>query len=773
MKAEKAAGASDRTNRVSDDAGSIDIPLAWWRSFSQSALSAWLRGCAASWQATAPSRSGAPWRPRPGRLARTVCVLGAALGWAAVAGAGVEVLWREIAQLPPVANALPVFVDLDGDGIDEIVTGGISPADLGNFETALTVFQAVDPGGLIRTAIRPGPQLLGLVSVDHTGSPGTVLASIYEPPLGRMIEYAGPDLIPIRSMPLPSGGRVVMVADVDADGQLEMLVDTSSEFNAGPPMLLDYATGAVEWTGSQPATEVTAAQLDADPALEIVLSGSIGRVLDGGTRLPEWSWPAGFGAKVVTGRFEDDPSVPGMLVADGQLRVFRASPYSPLREFADYRSDPAVLIGINGGRDEVYAIREPPLTFGRVSVVSGALTPLAPVQFGALPPRVGRLAAATAPVATLLASHAGSTDGFRLIDLDSGQVLYQQRYDRQIFTAAFVDAAGSGDPNVASLRVASSPSRADLELRDSVTGVVLASRSSAIANYNFGGSGPAGLIAANMDDQPGDELILIGSASLGGEVALIDGATLQDRWRIASSSSYMEYAEPYGWGVLDFDLNGISDVVLAVRSRVGSGGVQLRVLSGLDGSLLWQSITLQELNPMRNGLLAGAIDSAPGEEIVIATSRAMYAFDVQSRLVSWTVKAPPSAPIVGLASWGSGDDCRIATRLATGVVEALGCNDRVLRETLSLPPSTRWFGSLDESGDMLAASAGGALWLSRSGGPFQQAMAHLGLSLGSNLPWAVNGDNSGHELIASSSSQLALLRIGGDAIFASGFELAP
>lgn len=259
-----------------------------------------------------------------------------------------------------------------------------------------------------------------------------------------------------------------------------------------------------------------------------------------------------------------------MLVADGQLRVFRASPYSPLREFGDYRSKPAVLAGIDGQRDEVYAIQEPPRIFGRVSAISGTLMPLAQVQFGALPPRVGRLSDATAPVATLLASHIGSTDGFRLIDVDSGAVLYQQHFDRQILTAAFFRPTGAAERAIASLRVASAPGRADLEIRQPETGVVLSGRTAVIGNSNFPTRLPAGLMVADMDSQAGDELILVGTVSIGAEVAVIDSITLEDRWRIGLPAAHMEHIEPYAWGLVDFDRDGVLDVALAVQLRGGS-----------------------------------------------------------------------------------------------------------------------------------------------------------------------------------------------------------
>ena len=78
-------------------------------------------------------------------------------------------------------------------------------------------------------------------------------------------------------------------ADVDGDSDLEIVAS-----GAGGLAVLDALTYQVEWqTGVYGSQDVAVANVDADPALEIVTSS---RVIDGVTQALEWDYPSTFGA---------------------------------------------------------------------------------------------------------------------------------------------------------------------------------------------------------------------------------------------------------------------------------------------------------------------------------------------------------------------------------------------------------------------------------------------------------------------------------------------
>ncbi len=179
----------------------------------------------------------------------------------------------------------------------------------------------------------PGP-LLSLVAVRRPGHDDSVLATAGPFASTRLLEYTGRDLQLVRDQPVTNNLRLYLAADIDADASLDLLGDCAANFSFGVPLILDYATASVQWQGPEQTAGVTAVQLDADPQLEVISRGQVGRIYDGATGMQEWAWPSGFGESVVGGRFETDPLVPGFVTQSfSGTTVFRASPYSPLREF--------------------------------------------------------------------------------------------------------------------------------------------------------------------------------------------------------------------------------------------------------------------------------------------------------------------------------------------------------------------------------------------------------------------------------------------------------
>lgn len=697
-----------------------------------------------------------------------------------VSGFASDFPWRALSQLPVHIEALPVFADLDGDSTDEIIFGTQNQdTPTGPFSYALSVIGQGQSGGLERIQSVQLPQtLFSLARVRRAGSADSVIVTVGLAGATRLMEFTGRDLRLVREVIVPDRTRVQSVADVNTDGLLDLIGDTSASSAIGFPQVLAYATAAVQWTAPDSTAGVVAAQLDSDPALEIISRGSVGRVYDGGTGLEEWAWPSGFGRSVVAGRFEPNPEVAGFVSHDlTSTTVFRASPYSPLRNFPGL-THPLVAFDTNGdGLDELYGTRQNGSDFIRVSAQNGSVQTLLGMIPVPAPPSLGRLQGGWTTLAALASIQASLFQAGRFIvfDVDTAQTHYSAAYTRAPWwPAAFVRPQAAGPLHAASL-VGRFPQgiqqyQVDLQLRDAVTGEPGAMR----ANVFPQGSSSEGatLMAGGIDGVPGDEIVLVRFGSNSAAAALIDGTTLQDRWRVSGPQTPLDSVRVRGQALVDRNQDGVRDIVLATSNGFGNG-VRLLVLSGADGTLLWQSVTIPDSNTtLRVGLVAGEIDSQVGSEIVLAAESGLYAFDAQSGLTTWIVKSAFQERFSDVVHWGSGSGCRIGVVVQEQTLRVLSCADRQPIETLALPAGVERVAPLDPNGQRLGAVVAGDLWVSRTGGAFQLELPDLGAGLNLNWPWAVDSSPDGNSLLLGSSLQLVRALLD-DAVFASDFEIVP
>lgn len=690
-----------------------------------------------------------------------------------------DVAWRFFSQLPLSSEGLPVFADLDGDGFDEIVFGMRSENNAGMPGFGLTVLAQVD-GALERVVSVALPQtLFSLVPVRRPGQADSVLVTVGMFGATQLMEFAGRDLELVRNVVVPDRTRLQEVVDLDANGTLDILAHGGAGFSYGPPLVFDYTTATLQWQGTDVTEGVTTAQLDLDPALEIISRSSVGRIYDGATKQQEWAWPSGFGQSVVGGRFEADPLVPGFVISGNGTTVFRASPYSPLREFLAINFPVAAFDADGDGRDELYASRPFGPDLIRISAEDGSIESLVAQNYASTVPRLGRLEPAGPAVAATgtLGSSSSQVGTMLVFDLESEQARYQADFDRvPWWPSAFLQRQPSGALLAASL-VGRLPAGApqfqvDLELRDAATGERVASRPNVFSD----GSATEGSLpmAADIDGTPGDEIVVLRVGAYAALVALLDGATLQDRWRVGGFGSILDGYRLRGWALVDRNQDGVKDIVLATSAGWGSAGIRLLVLSGVDGSVLWQSVTIAEYNaPARVGLLAGEIDAQPGSEIVLAVGNAVYAFDTQSGLVTWILKPIQQQWFTDLVHWGSGDDCRIGVVIMGQTLRLVSCEDRQTIAAVALPVDSQRVTPLDAQGRMVAVVTSEDLLVSRNGGAFQPVATGLGAGLDLNAPWAVRTSPDATSLLLGSSLQVLRLDLEGDRVFSSGFETFP
>lgn len=101
------------------------------------------------------------------------------------------------------------------------------------------------------------------------------------------------------AVPISSGLTGLAVADLNSDGTDEIVAST-------PTHLYVYSLdGTALWDmASVGGTDIAVAQMDGDAALEIALTD--GNVVDAGTQTIQWTWTAGFGAKLDAADIDDD-----------------------------------------------------------------------------------------------------------------------------------------------------------------------------------------------------------------------------------------------------------------------------------------------------------------------------------------------------------------------------------------------------------------------------------------------------------------------------------
>lgn len=215
-----------------------------------------------------------------------------------VASAGVKAAtaprFREIVVVAPKVEAIAGgdqrIADFDRDGRPDALLSyrnshialhvvGASP--VGTWVTKQTVLFPTNPGAPDNTSV-----------AVSTGAEPSVVATHH----GELLVFGGWPLQLIRSfevIPPGTGGflSAVTIGDVDRDGYEEIISATNHTAPSKASIYVhDLNTGAFRWmlaASDDPINSVALAQLDADPALEIVLGSRDLIVVDGATKALE------------------------------------------------------------------------------------------------------------------------------------------------------------------------------------------------------------------------------------------------------------------------------------------------------------------------------------------------------------------------------------------------------------------------------------------------------------------------------------------------------
>lgn len=217
--------------------------------------------------------------------------------------------------------------DFDGDGISDLVM-------MGQGENS-TIVQVVGQDPVLGWGIK---QTL-VLPTDDTFQTEPVATAVNAPDGGHVIVargnriyvYSGWPLSLARTIDTPGWNQInsIRAADLDANGSIEIV----SILNSYPDTLdvRSLATGALLWNrplGSFGGQGLALAQLDSDPALEIISGETDGYVVDGATHAGEWRYKDGFGRILVAGKFS--PSGKRFAGIGQRMTMFQGSPWSPV-----------------------------------------------------------------------------------------------------------------------------------------------------------------------------------------------------------------------------------------------------------------------------------------------------------------------------------------------------------------------------------------------------------------------------------------------------------
>lgn len=209
---------------------------------------------------------------------------------------------QEWTVIPPLAAnggiGRQLSLDLDGDGYDEVVLLG-HPAQWNrplSYDALTVLGRAPSPSQELRRIYsrvdNPIESLFRIANVD--GSPGSsVLAFSYD--ATHVLSGISLDV----AATFPPCQWVSAVGDVSGDGSLQAVGFSSTGLE-----IRDVRSGEIVRSIRGTFGAIALAQLDTDPALEIIIEGTSLRVIDAVTLMLEWSYPNG-GRNVSVGTAED------------------------------------------------------------------------------------------------------------------------------------------------------------------------------------------------------------------------------------------------------------------------------------------------------------------------------------------------------------------------------------------------------------------------------------------------------------------------------------
>lgn len=530
------------------------------------------------------------------------------------------------AQIPGLrepGGAGLVVADFDGDGRDDVAFAGWQgptpypmPYQPQPGFVAIVGYDAARAGYRLKQALVADLQRPAGLASDGAAEPGLVLVSRD----GVLAHYVGRPLALLSRFELGRPVQSMRVGDVDGDGRVEVVVaDTTAGLAA-----YDLATGALVRTyAGRFAASIELAQLDADPALEIILAGTPGVVVDGATNATDWRDAGGFGELLAAGRLFTDGRE-GFVAAGRYLSAYRGAPYSPLwsLETSSNGVDTADIDG-DGVAEILHSGNYRFTVLDALTQTVRLQAPHEPIgHMGAA--RMRDTAAWQFAFGTGLSGWTGST--IATVISAQGEVefaLHAEVPPFRVAAEADVDVDGDGVPDAVWISAETNAGYAggDIHVVDPATG---AERWRVRLPYSASDLS-AVLVAPLRASAPAD-IVVAGHSNYGeGVLYVIDGVTRQERL----SNFNTGFSAPIDQLAL-VAAAGAPRILAAARGTP----IQLGLYDGSDLHALWTQPLLAAYGDAVNDLQP--LSAAGPEVYLLSTPTVLLAFHLGERRVLWS-----------------------------------------------------------------------------------------------------------------------------------------
>ena len=659
--------------------------------------------------------------------------------------------------------------DFDGDGLKDIVVIG----SLNYGDVLQIVGVQSGQGWKIKQAITPDSGDYFYTPANIATWTDTAGAHLVYVRGNSISEYGGWPLTLQRHFVLEGYVQFsdVLVADVDNNGVFELVTASNDSQQAIAAYSLD--TGALLWSvplASYYDASLHVAQLDADPALEILLTGTPGLVVDGATRAVEWTYKDGFGALMEHGRFGGPPSRFASL--GYRLVMFQGNPWSPLWDLNGIDAQASAIADIDG--DQIDELISSTRSFPRgISIIDvqtqsqraffedGFVEQVAAADFD------GDLAIEIAAGIDAQFGQANSY-AFRVFNATTGSNEFgiTARAPGPFLAGGFVADSGTLDVIVGS--ASGSDLDGTIACFDSASGAVRwrTAANDPLINLNSVKS----LLVASIPGQPQPVVVASGRGNfpIYNEVVALRASDGSALWHINASTSPVPDSVSFeAIAAIDLDGNAQTDALLACTSES-----RLRLFNAVDQTPIWTSVAM-------SGACKGALQmpSNGQQQLVAVLSNALRAYDAQSHLLSWSLPYPYELTGASYLPHGvSGPEIAL---FQANMISFYDADTRTLLRELNFPDQYFIQAIVQPPGasihDLLVSFDNTLQAVDGVSGTVTATSEPLGLHTGQFNQLPVYSDPDGSVRVAAGSEvAVSTYRLAGlsDAIFANGFESA-